>query len=319
MITKVKTYFASSAEELRADRLEIGDFFRRLNDCFLDSGLYFSLMTRDGDNAINVSEILDCDLAFFLFFAKTDPRLLEAYIAANENRIRVGNPSIAVYFKVTDTQTLAEAMKHINTRFCAGGECYCHTYSHVDTLKLGVLMQIYEAASRRNETVWEIEHLDARLYQTMQIIIPDQKNPAPEQWDESSGMPELAGSARDIFLPEEREIALLLTEGDTQRDIARKLKLTAAEVSRHVKAIREKIIGAGDPEPTIAIIADEFKLTRREARILRCLNKGMSNAEMAAELFISEETVRFHIHNLFKKLPVDNRQGIAEWILTKSN
>jgi len=117
------------------------------------------------------------------------------------------------------------------------------------------------------------------------------------------------------FSPEEREVALLLTEGETQRDISRKLKITAVEVERLVKAIREKV-SMGEYDPKVAAVEKKFELSRREVNILRCLMRDMSNAEIAAELFIAEETVRSHIHRLLKKLPVESRNGVAAWMET---
>jgi len=117
------------------------------------------------------------------------------------------------------------------------------------------------------------------------------------------------------FSPEEREVALLLTEGETQRDISRKLKITAVEVERLVKAIREKV-SMGEYDPKVAAVEKKYELSRREVNILRCLMRDMSNAEIAAELFITEETVRSHIHRLLKKLPVESRNGVAAWMET---
>jgi DNA-binding NarL/FixJ family response regulator len=39
----------------------------------------------------------------------------------------------------------------------------------------------------------------------------------------------------------------------------------------------------------------------------------MSNPEIAADLFLSEETVKIHVRNLMKKLPVESRAEVAEW------
>ena len=41
---KIKIFIASSTTEFKIDRIEVGNFFRRLNDCYLDSGLYFSVI-----------------------------------------------------------------------------------------------------------------------------------------------------------------------------------------------------------------------------------------------------------------------------------
>ena len=49
------------------------------------------------------------------------------------------------------------------------------------------------------------------------------------------------------------------------------------------------------------------ELTERERAILAHLARGMSNAEIAEKVFISEKTVRNHLTNIFDKLHVDSR------------
>jgi NarL family two-component system response regulator LiaR len=62
-------------------------------------------------------------------------------------------------------------------------------------------------------------------------------------------------------------------------------------------------------------------LTDREMDVLKRVAQGMSNQEIADELFIGVKTVKFHITNIFNKLEVDDRtqaaiyahkQGIAD-------
>jgi len=52
-------------------------------------------------------------------------------------------------------------------------------------------------------------------------------------------------------------------------------------------------------------------LSVRELDILECLTKRLRNKEIARELSISEETVKFHLKNLYRKLDVSGRQEVA--------
>lgn len=56
---------------------------------------------------------------------------------------------------------------------------------------------------------------------------------------------------------------------------------------------------------------DIAKLTYREYEVLKCLENRATNREIAKKLFISENTVRVHVHNILKKLNAQNRREAA--------
>src|SRR6185503_11087329 len=57
-------------------------------------------------------------------------------------------------------------------------------------------------------------------------------------------------------------------------------------------------------------------LTAREAEIVRMLAHGLRNKEVAAELGISEGTVKVHLHRIYEKLGVDGRVELLLWAQT---
>ncbi|MGX1927422.1 LuxR C-terminal-related transcriptional regulator [Vibrio sp. NH-7] len=54
-------------------------------------------------------------------------------------------------------------------------------------------------------------------------------------------------------------------------------------------------------------------LTKREKEIMRLLGHGASNLQIADELFVSENTVKTHLHNIFKKINAKNRLQALLW------
>jgi len=53
--------------------------------------------------------------------------------------------------------------------------------------------------------------------------------------------------------------------------------------------------------------ANPAGLTERETSILKAVARGLSNDEIAKELWITQQTVKFHLSNTYRKLGVKNR------------
>jgi len=78
-----------------------------------------------------------------------------------------------------------------------------------------------------------------------------------------------------------------------------------------LKAIDKVVAGEGFVDPALmpAFLSGdrEDMLTAREREILQLLADGMSNADVAARLFISQETVKSHVRHILTKLEADTR------------
>ena len=63
----------------------------------------------------------------------------------------------------------------------------------------------------------------------------------------------------------------------------------------------------GAPQDDDANGAAQLGLTGREASILKALARGLSNQAIAKELYVAEQTVKFHLTNIYRKLDAANR------------
>jgi DNA-binding NarL/FixJ family response regulator len=74
----------------------------------------------------------------------------------------------------------------------------------------------------------------------------------------------------------------------------------------------------GGSTPVAGSVADAAAteaagLTRRELEILRLVAEGHSNASLAKMLWVTEQTVKFHLSNVYRKLDVSNRTEASRW------
>jgi DNA-binding NarL/FixJ family response regulator len=58
---------------------------------------------------------------------------------------------------------------------------------------------------------------------------------------------------------------------------------------------------------------DGVGLTRREREILALVSEGHSNRELAQMIWVTEQTVKFHLSNIYRKLDVSNRTEASRW------
>jgi LuxR family maltose regulon positive regulatory protein len=78
--------------------------------------------------------------------------------------------------------------------------------------------------------------------------------------------------------------------------------------------VKRTLVRSGDTElvRNAGLASSEFdsaeaSLTAREREVLSCLADGLSNSAIASRLFISQSTVKVHVHHILKKLHVESR------------
>ena len=83
-------------------------------------------------------------------------------------------------------------------------------------------------------------------------------------------------------------------------------------------ALRQAVEGTvfhalGFSDQSQETLAKSAGLTEREAGILRAMARGLSNQAIARELWVTEQTVKFHLTNIYRKLNVANRTEAAHY------
>lgn len=133
-------------------------------------------------------------------------------------------------------------------------------------------------------------------------------------------MPEMDGAEAITIIRSEYPSAriIILTTYDGDEDVYRGLRAGArayllkdTPCDDLLKTIR--VVHAGQKRITVevgAILAERMEgteLTLREREVLRCMATGKTNQEIAATLFITEGTVKYHVNHILNKLDVHDR------------
>ena len=91
---------------------------------------------------------------------------------------------------------------------------------------------------------------------------------------------------------------------DAGADIYIEKSTPANEISSAIQGLFAAEHG-NDDEPAVAV--GETKLSKRQKQLIVMLDRGLSNRDIAAELDISEHTVKVHLWRLFRRLDVKSR------------
>jgi LuxR family transcriptional regulator, maltose regulon positive regulatory protein len=104
-----------------------------------------------------------------------------------------------------------------------------------------------------------------------------------------------------VFLDEGRELAALIDRLDLDA-------LRGSETLPLARQLREAMPNADGAKRQVSAAVGQ-QLTKREVSILKRLDSDLSNKEIAEAIFVSEGTLKWHLHNVYSKLDVKNRPG----------
>jgi DNA-binding NarL/FixJ family response regulator len=88
--------------------------------------------------------------------------------------------------------------------------------------------------------------------------------------------------------------------------------LVRATTSHHIVHGYRRVETAAD-KPVPPAVTDDSSLTTRELEVLRLVAGGSTNGEIARSLWVTEQTVKFHLSNVYRKLDVGNRTEASHY------
>ena len=140
-------------------------------------------------------------------------------------------------------------------------------------------------------------------------------------------MPEMDGlTCLDLLRTRHPNVTAIVLSGLDEPEVVRSAftRGATAFILKHidprdlVSAVRQAVSGTvyqtfGAPQPAADTAPRESRLSDRELSILKALADGLSNKQIAKQLWLAEQTVKFHLTNIYRKLGVANRTEAARY------
>ena len=140
----IKIFLVPSSDAVVCDMTGVRDFFRQLNEMYFDSGINFSILNANEMTKNELKEhVADSDLSFFLFFEDVSDYMRSCFDIFFESFKKTDKPKIVTYFKYTESPNdMTDAVREFSQMLGNELRHYYNNYNSIDTLKLGILMQI---------------------------------------------------------------------------------------------------------------------------------------------------------------------------------
>lgn len=274
----IHLFLASSITDLDKDREAIGNFINTLNNIYNNQNLFIHLhkcedesedhsMIKGGTQKSLNDEIRESDLCIVLFWHKAgDVTEQELRVALEEFQLN-NNPKIVVYFKnLAEGESLTEDVRRVMTEIDQNFLHYHREYSHIDTLKLGIITQLQVHGFIRADMKVEKEY----------VTVSGQKVVSTENIPVYSQNEEYLTLVKECRVAEENCARLFRVYNQDKNNTkaykayqkAVKEKLRAQE---DLKEIADRILNIGT---NIAITISSSDVSERIREAIKCFDQG---------------------------------------------
>src|SRR6185437_464727 len=191
-------------------------------------------------------------------------------------------------------------------------------------------LEVVGEASNGNEVIEQVERLDP------DVVLLDLRMPEMDGIATLKALQQVNKKAKVLILTASEDktefvqamkfgcsgIVLKHTPPDLIVKSIRKVHAGEIWLDSHTTAAVIRQFASPQPEQSTAIRGvaknrERSPLSQREREIVQLVAQGYKNKEMAEKMFISEQTVKNHLHNIFDKLGVSDRLELALYAIHK--
>jgi DNA-binding NarL/FixJ family response regulator len=153
------------------------------------------------------------------------------------------------------------------------------------------------------------------------LVIVDGREPSDETLDCIADVRAGAPTAKVVMLTRDVDHDWLALACDRGLDAAVSVTVGTPGIGNLVRqvalgAVFHRFAPAAEPTSATSTDYDLELLTARELEILRLVASGASNCQVAATLWVTEQTIKFHLSNTYRKLGVANRTEASHYAYT---
>ena len=145
------------------------------------------------------------------------------------------------------------------------------------------------------------------------IVVIDEAHEPEHALERVGELSELLPAAKIVFLTMQMDDAAVAPAFEAGVDAVISKAMHPVSLATLLREISRETVIHRPRRHAKPVLADDCPLTDRELEILRLVAEGHTNGRIARELWVTEQTVKFHLSNTYRKLGVANRTEASRY------